>query len=68
MQKKKLQLRQIKLSSFKTSKQISGGTGYMTFDPLACTAFCGTGETCPECAYTLEGQNTCGGPQFTDGC
>lgn len=67
MQKKKLQLKSLVLSSFKTCDSLRGGTG-MTFDPLACTGFCGTGETCPECAYTLEGQNTCGGPQFTDGC
>ena len=68
MQKKKIQLQQIKLSSFKTSAQVTGGTSLLSLDPLACTAFCGTGETCPECAYTLPGQYTCEQPRLTDGC
>ena len=60
--KQKLSLNKLQVNSFKTSEDaIKGGLkpGTIgTFDPFGCnfTAikfFCETGNTCPECAYTL---------------
>jgi len=65
MKRQKLNLTKLQVSSFKTelSASFKGGTSIISLDPLACTAFCGTGVTCPECAYTVA-QRECGEPTF----
>ena len=61
MKSQKLSLNKLQVKSFTTAdpETVKGGTGYKTLGPLACTAFCGPGVTCPECAYTVA-QPECG--------
>lgn len=53
-------LQALEISSFRTdsANRIKGGTDSLN-DPLTCTAFCNTGPSCPECAYTI--YDTCEG-------
>lgn len=52
MKKTKIKLQEVKVKSFTTAKDIKGGT--FISDALTCSIWCGTGVTCPECAYTLQ--------------
>ena len=56
-----LSLDDLKISSFRTDRanDMKGGTAATLNDPLGCTAFCNTGDSCPECAYTI--YETCDG-------
>ena len=61
MKKQKLNLKSLEVKSFNTSAS-KGGISVETLGPLLCTVWCGTGETCPECAYTIPPQFGCDSP------
>ena len=58
MNKKKLNLKNLEVKSFSTSHATKGGNPFTSelTGALLCSVWCGTGPTCPECAYTLPGQ------------
>jgi len=55
MKRQKLSLNKLEVKSFttETGNDVKGGV-QLTLGPLFCTAFCGTGATCPECAFTID--------------